>query len=239
MKTKRLLALLLFCGAVLAAAPRPEGVLRVVFVDQSDSPQASDAARWSQAAESAVFSPMRFGDAVIVFGVHDHTAESAPLFEAAIPVCAPDAGMDVVLAARKALRQAREGGVATIRAAFAAPVRSRSTRLVESFRRIPRDGRRAIEVLYLSDMLESTRELDLEHTAITDGNLTRLAQRAVDQYRLPHGMLDGVTFRVVLDSPAVGSRRVMANDHGALERFWRLLITSLGGAVVGFDSRIH
>lgn len=236
---RAVLTVLFLTSTAVAVGQQRDGVLRVIFVDQSDSQHTEDAVRWVKAAETCVFAPLRFGDAVLVYGVHDHTAESAPIFEAAVPMVAPDAGMDIVLPARKVLRQARENGITAIRAALSAPARSRSTRLVESLTRIPRDGWRSVEVLYLSDMLESTRELDLERTAITDGNVARSAQGVIDRYRLRRGLLDGVTIRVVLDSPAVGTKRVVANNHSALDRFWRLLITGLGGKLAAFDSRVQ
>ncbi|MCX6628888.1 MAG: hypothetical protein NTW28_14810 [Candidatus Solibacter sp.] len=78
-----------------------------------------------------------------------------------------------------------------------------------------------------------------ERTRITGANLIRLAQAAIDRYHLTRGALDGVTFVCVLDSPRVGSAVVKANDHEALDRFWRLIVTSLGGKLVAFDSRIQ
>lgn len=236
---KMIAASMLIAGVVHGASLPKGPVQRVLFVDESISPLTADLERWGQAAESGVFAPMHFGDAVLVFGVHDHTADSAPIFDASVPAFNPGAGMDVVLDARKKLRRAREDGAAAVRAALRSPVRSRSTRLVESLGRIPHDVSRATEVMYLSDMLESTHELDLERTPITDANVSRLVQLAVDRYHLRRGALSGVKIRVVLDSPAVGVSRPVANDHSSLERFWRLLFTSLGGTLVSFDSRVQ
>lgn len=233
MTTKLTIAMPLLCLVAFGATQR------VLFVDQSDSPPDADIERWSQAADSAVFATMQFGDSVVVFGVHDHTADSAPIFEASVPVCGPYAGMDCVIKARRALIQVRQNGAAAVRAALHSTVRSHSTRLIESLARIPRDANRTVEVMYLSDMLESTRELDLERTPITDANLGRLVQCAVERYHFRRGALDGVTVRAVLDSPPVGARRKMPNDHTALDHFWRLLITSLGGNLASFDSRVQ
>jgi hypothetical protein len=224
--------------ALSASVPRLP-VQRVVFVDLSESPGPDDAVRWREAANVKVFERTNFGDSVIVYAVHDHTAESAPLFEVSVPMLGPDASMDETLRARKLLRHARVDGPVKLDEALRAPVRSRSTRLIESLRRIPKDPGRATEVLYLSDMLESTSELDLERTRISNANIVHLAQAAIERYRLTPGALDGVTFYCVLDSPRVGTASRKANDHQSLERFWRLVVTSLGGNLASFDSRIQ
>jgi hypothetical protein len=232
--TKKLtIAMLLLCVAAFGATQH------VLFVDQSVSPPAADMERWSQAANSAVFAPLQFGDSVLVFGIHDHTADSAPIFDASIPTCGPYAGMDCVIQARRTLLQVRQNGLEAVRAALHSGVRSRTTKLIESLARIPHDPKHRVEVLFLSDMLESTRELDLERTSITDANVMRLVQSVVDRYRFRSGALNGVTVRAVLDSPPIGGRHVVANDHAALERFWRLLITGLGGNLASFDSRVQ
>ena len=229
---------LLMCIMAAAAALPHQAVQHVLFVDQSDSPQAPDIERWVTAAKISIFDPLSFGDAVLIYGVHDHTADAAPLFDKVVPPLPPNASMDIVIVLRKALREAREGGTAAVAAALRAPTRSRSTRLIESLGRVPRDSRRQVRVTYLSDMLECS-ELNLEKTAITDNNLQQLAQAAVDRYHLHRGALDGVHVRVVLDSPSIGSRRTVPNDHESLGRFWRLLFTSLGGTLDSFDSRIQ
>ncbi|HEY1754493.1 MAG TPA: hypothetical protein VGG72_03800 [Bryobacteraceae bacterium] len=94
------------------------------------------------------------------------------------------------------------------------------------------------EVLYLSDMAESTPELDLERVRITPANLAALVQSAVDRYHLARGALGGVTVTCVLDSPPIGAAVKKANDHQALESFWRLIVTGLGGNLASFDSRV-
>ncbi len=214
-------------------------VLRVIFVDLSASPAPADAERWLGAAAQIVFEQTHFGDSVIIFGVHDHTAESAPIFEAYVPNLAPDASMEVTINARRALRRARIDGLAKLRAVLNAPIRSRTTHLIESFHRIPRDSKRVTEVLFLSDMEESTSELDLERTRITQWNLARLARSAINRYQLSRGDLAGVNVYCVLDSPSIGAVAKKVNSRLALESFWRLIVTSLGGNLASFDSRIQ
>jgi hypothetical protein len=50
-------------------------------------------------------------------------------------------------------------------------------------------------------------------------------------------MLGGVKVTFVLDSPGVNRERPV-NDHTSLERFWRLVLDSLGAELLSFDSRI-
>src|SRR6266566_8234070 len=100
MKVKLLFAALVLAGMGFCASAQHVPVQRVVFVDQSASPSAEDIPRWAEAAKRKVFEPMGFGDSVIVYAVHDHTAESAPIFEATVPMLGLGAGMEETLRAR-------------------------------------------------------------------------------------------------------------------------------------------
>src|SRR5439155_20552132 len=129
--TMKVLLKLLFLTSVLqfrasaeTAGPAQAPVQHVIFVDQSASPGQGDAERWIEAANRMVFEPLRFGDSFIIYGVHDHTAESAPLLEVAVPAVSHDAGMDEIIRARVALRGAREKGAETVRTAVHSTVRS-------------------------------------------------------------------------------------------------------------------
>lgn len=118
-----------FAGSVFSG-PSPDRrttrppVQRVVFVDLSDSPWAGDATRWLDAAEREVFSELRFGDSVLIFGVHDHTAESAPIFDASVPLLPPDASMEVTVHVRRTLLLVRAAGKEKLQAALRAPAHS-------------------------------------------------------------------------------------------------------------------
>ena len=234
----------IFAGCLSPAQARPAApavsrpVMRVIFVDLTESARSpEDVTRWVETAKLRIFDRMTFGDGVVILPVDDHTAEAAPLFDKTVPKPRPGAGMEEILRARALLRQAREGGMRALAEAFRSPSRARSTRLLDSIRRVPHVPGTAVEVYYLSDMLESSPDLDLETIRLSRRNIPVLAQAAVTKHRFPAGAISGVTVYCILDSPALGSAQRL-NSRDDLDMFWRSIFTGLGGDLAVFDSRL-
>jgi hypothetical protein len=217
--------------------PAPRATRYYVFADASESIGAAQASRWSDAAATLVFNQLQPGDAVVVYAVTDHTDESAPVFDREIPAADPDAGLDVDLAARRALATARAGGLDAVTRALRSPVRARETRLLDALRRIGVDASRDTRAVFLTDGLESAPGLDLETTPLTDDNLLPILDVQSRRRSWARGMLRGVKVQFVLDSPEINQRR-RVNGHQRLERFWRTVVESLDAELVAFDSRI-
>ncbi|MEK7752167.1 MAG: hypothetical protein AAB654_09650 [Acidobacteriota bacterium] len=226
------------CDGVAASdegARRP--VLFVVFVDQSLSlqPDREQLEHWAAAAEHRVFSRFRAGDALYIYGIHDQSGAAASLFSETPRALPPDADMDTTMAIRREVAAVLASGRSWLREALQSSVRSRQTRLLEALPRIRKDPERAREALFLSDMLESTPELDLERSRLTDQNMPELVAAAVARHRLEKDLLAGVSITCVLDSPRIGAPR-RTNDRRTLECFWRMVLTGLGATLVSFDS---
>jgi hypothetical protein len=223
------------CGDDFTAHASATPTRYVIFVDRSLSPGTGQLALWTRAADVRVFQRLKPGDAITAYEVTDRTADTAPLVDIAIPP-ADDDGMDKTLRVRKILSNARSEGLQAVKDALSHPV-ARQTRLLDTIYRIPKDETRKLFVLYLTDGKESSPELDLERTRLTDDNFARLAQSAFTRHRWQPETLRGAAVQFVLDSP--GDYKVASvNGHQALERFWRLLFKNLGADLTSFDSRI-
>jgi hypothetical protein len=232
------LATLTLTGCLGTEPPPLTGRNYIVLVDQSGSGRGQEDLWW-RAADTLVLQKLDLGDSLVVFGVHNATAEAAPLLDEAIPHLNPDEGMPAVLKARKKLAEVKKAGAVEIRRALAVPVRASGTQLIESLKRLRPSPRAETIVLFLSDMLESSRLINLERTRIADANLAQLAQKAVDEIHLAGGSLAGAQIHCVLNSRAMNSAAIGSNSREMLERFWRTLFEFGGAVLVSFDSRIQ
>lgn len=206
-----------------------------LFADSSLSVGPEQATRWCDAATALVFNRLRPGDGVVVYPVNDRTDEVAPLYEGRVP--AAGIGRESETQSRRVLAEIRQRGRQAVSDALRVVERARQTRLLAGLRRVSADPGRETRVIFLTDGRESSPALDLESTRITDANLVRLVEAEAARGAWRPNMLGGISVTFVLDSPGVNRRRSV-NDHAALERFWRLVVSSLGGRMVAFDSRV-
>lgn len=210
------------------------GTRYVIFVDRSISAGSEQEKLWTEAADKLAYKRLHGGDAIMVFEISELTAERSPVQDITIP---PRNGtMERDLEIRRLIAKARTEGLAAIANALEHAT-AKETRLLDSIDRIPKDGSRTGFVLYLTDALESSPELNLERVQLTEKNTVPLAQSAVLRHHWQRGALSDVTVQFVLDSPALNKPHAI-NDHRALNNFWKLLLTSLGADLKAFDSVI-
>lgn len=241
--TAAVLALLLASTAVSAQQDAPQPVLYALFIDLSDSGKGQEG-HWSAAAERMVFSRFRPGDALLIFGIHDHTAESAPLFPAeqqSWETFSIDmkAGMKLVTESRRRFQDVLTAGRRAVQDAFKKQYRAKETKIVEGIRRIPRVGNRQVRAVFFSDVLESTSGLNLERLRLTDQNTSPLVEVATKSHRLKKDSHAGVSVSCVLDSPRIGQSPSSPNSRDALEQFWKALFEFVGARLQWFDSTAY
>ena len=234
--TVSVLVLVLFIPCTAAQEWTP--TLYVLFIDMSVSGRGQEA-HWQSAAEQMVFSRFRAGDALVVYGLHDHTGESAALFQGETPVVDLKAGRDATVEARRRYAATLSSGREVVRQALAAnSVRAKETRVVESLRRVPKANGRRVKLIYFSDMLESTKTLDLERLRLTGQNTGALVEAAVMTFHVEKGSLVGVSVYCVLDSPNIGQASGSPSPRSALERFWKAVLDAAGARLEWFDSTV-
>jgi len=199
------------CGSLTAQASTTRSRY-VLFIGRSLSLGAEQLDPWARAAEKRVFKRLQQGDAVTEYEVADRTADTAPLIDIAIPPLDDATGMEETLRVRRMLATVRSEGMEAVKSA---PRHStaRQTRLFDSIHRIPKDESRKIFVLYLTDALESSPELDLERTRLTDEDLVPLAQAAFTRHRWQREALRGAAVQFVLDFPGANKRQPLRSPN--------------------------
>lgn len=231
----RLSPMIILCLGLLLTGcsdPAPKATQYVVIVDGSISP-GDQSQLWIPAVEVRVCKNLAAGDAVAVFEVGAYTAERAPAYEGMIPRLE---GMRGELIVRQTVKDACRKVTDAVRTVLTGAA-ARQTRLLDSIPRIPREPSRSVRVLYLTDAVEASPELNLERVLLDDQTLDSLPQQIVAAHGWPKEMLTGALVDFVLDSPPPGSRPRL-NSRAHLERFWRSVFQALGADLRSFDARI-
>lgn len=127
----------LILSGCLVEPGTPTGGRLFIFIDQSASIR-RDQPRWETEARqlATVIEP---GWNVTLFGIHDQTLGSPPLFQAEVPGLSPDAGMDEAIASKRAKLAARKGLIEAFQRALSQTARARQTDLLSAIDRIPHD----------------------------------------------------------------------------------------------------
>jgi hypothetical protein len=210
----------------------PKANQYVVIVDGSISP-GDQSQLWIPAVEARVCKNLAAGDTVAVYEVGAYTAERAPAYEGVIPQLE---GMRGELIVRQAVKDACRKITDAVRTVLTGAA-ARQTRLLDSIPRITCDPGRSVSVLYLTDAVEASPELNLEQVLLDDQTLDSLPQQIVAARGWPKEMLAGALVDFVLDSPPPGSRPRL-NSRAHLERFWRSVFQAVGADLRSFDARI-
>ena len=222
------------CGA--SATPNRRAIKFVLFLDLSASVPPSECDRWLQQAGRLV---PDYGDAVEVFPLHEQTLAAGPLMEAEIPALSRDPGFDELARARRIRTQMRESLAGVLRKSFAASARSSATDVFSAIDRIRPDlaGRRTT-VIFFSDMLNSTREGNLEKApALAPSAVPVLIRSVAATHGWSTATLRGVDVYCILNSLESG-RAAPVNDRRALHRFYGAMFQSIGARLVVFDTHL-
>ncbi len=231
-------ALLAATGCGAQAAPPSSGRDIFVFLDLTASVTGAQRELWkSEAAQ--LTAGLGDNSSVSVYAIHDHTMEAAQLFRAEIPAPAGDGTRSDAQKQKTARLEARKGSLAAIAAALETGGQAPRTDIFSAIDRIHARSGRHVEIYFLSDMLNSTPDFNME----TPGSLTRatipdrirlLAQR----HTWRPGQLAGAEVYCVLNS-------VASNGHGpAVDRltqqaFYQALFESLGARLALYDTNLN
>jgi hypothetical protein len=233
-------AALLLAGCSAPAAERSPGRRVILFIDQSASIDRDQRRQWRNDANGLV-GGIRDGWSVSIFGIHDHTLESAPLFEVDIPMFVSDGTSKTAAARNAAIQTARQAALAAVEKALDTSGAAR-TDIFSALDRVHPDPRsRPTVIVFFSDMLNSTSELNMERTgSVTLQNIGALIPSLARRHLWRKDSLAGSEVYCVLNSIEIGrnappvDRRVQevfyAGLFGAMSAKLARYETSLGGA---------
>lgn len=222
------------------AADRSPGRRVILFIDQSASIDRDQRRQWQNDA-SGLVRGIRDGWSVSIFGIHDHTLESAPLFEVDIPMFVSDGTSKTAAARNAAIQAARQAAVAAVEKALDTSGAARTDIFSALDRVHPDPQSRPTTIVFFSDMLNSTSELNMERTgSVTLQNIGALIPSLARRHLWRKDSLAGSEVYCVLNSIEIGrngppvDRRVQKvfyeNLFGAMSARLARYETSLGGA---------
>lgn len=224
-------------GCSARGADNKVGYRLIIFLDQTASIDAAQRTAWTGEA-SGLARQLAGGSSITIYPIHDRTMDAAPLFQADIPVVSDNATSDIALAGHKALLRARNGSLAAIEKGLDTGPAIR-TDIFSSIDRIRPDPlHRRTMIVYFSDMLNSTPDLNME----TPGTIKRPSIGAqIEALARRHywqtGQLAGDDVYCVLNSIESGHRGP-AVDRLTQKAFYDALFQALGARLVSYETHL-
>jgi hypothetical protein len=246
---KKLLALMVILGvAVLCVAafyvlsgnpPEKTGkraVRLIIFVDQSASIPEAQQTQWEKTA-GQLFDRLGTGDGIVIFGLHDQSLNAKPIYQADVPILDDEAGLEDRARWKRRLNQIREQAKAAFQQALNPQQRALSTDIFSAINRVQPDRSRKTVLIFMSDMLHSTPELDLEKVRLSEEKISDLLNPVIAKHRWPKGMLAEAEVHCVLNSVNMRESSPL-NDRIILQQFWATLFEYLGAGVETFETHL-
>lgn len=227
--------LLAGCGGDTGQAS-PRGTHYYLFIDQSFSLAPAQGDAWSKLAERSLrhLSP---GDAITMFGLHDHTRDASALFDEATTFVPRSQGASKQNAGAQRLKTVKADALAAVTAALQSRT-SQWTDVLGAFDRIrpDPDGRR-LEAILMTDALHSTRDLDLERVRLRSETLPAVLEAAGTGHHWSKTTLAGVDVRFLLNGAQIGDKPAIVS-RDVLHQFYEAMVKGLGGRLTSFDTSL-
>jgi hypothetical protein len=230
-------AALALSGCAARGGDRPTGARLIVFLDQTASIDAAQRTAWMKDA-TGLTRQLAGGSSIAIYPIHDRTMDAAPLFTAEIPDSKDDATADEARAQHLAIVRAREGAQAAIEKGLDAGPASR-TDIFSTLDRIQPDSRqRRTVVVYFSDMLNSTSDLNMEIPgALRRSNIPSELQGLAHRHYWGPSQLKGAEVFCVLNSIQSGHRGP-AVDRLTQKAFYEALFQALGARLMVYETHL-
>lgn len=231
-------AVLAATGCSARGDARSSGRDVYVFLDLSASVTPAQRALWkSQAAHLT----NNLGDdsTIAIYPIHDHTMDAARLFEAQITAAAEDGTRTSAQKQKAARGLARKGSFAAIVNAFDSGGGALRTDIFSALDRVHVDsGGRRVEIYFLSDMLNSTPDFDMEiPSTLTRSNIADHINQLARRHSWRSGQLSGAEVYCLLNSVPSGGHGP-AVDRLTQQAFYQALFESLGARLMVYDTNI-
>jgi hypothetical protein len=213
------------------------GFRLIVFLDQSASVDAAQRAAWMNEATDLT-RQLAGGSSIAIYPIHDRTMDSAPIFEADIPEAKDDATSDEARAQHQALARVRDGARAAIAKGLDGGTAVR-TDIFSTVDRIQPDPRqRRTVIVYFSDMLNSTSDLNMEVPGtIRRSNISTELQGLARRHYWQASQLAGDEVFCVLNSIESGHKAPTV-DRLTQRVFYGALFQALGAQLVDYETHL-
>lgn len=217
-------------------APRPSRYL--IFLDLSDSISQRQRDLWIDILTREILNAVGPGDELAIFGLHGRTGDSAPLFDRTLPSADRGDTYTGLVALQAETRQLREDAAAVIRDTLTPGKAARQSDIISAFDRVhPDSSFGATRMVFVSDMLNYTPELDLQTRPLQEAHLAEVIEHLCGAHRWPSSLLQHTEVYCLLNDLGEGDKGA-ANNRIVLHRFWDELIRSLAGRLVTFETHL-
>ncbi|MCK4303626.1 MAG: hypothetical protein KAY24_05245 [Candidatus Eisenbacteria sp.] len=233
-----LLGLGLFCLA--STGVRKSEVIHtqyLIFIDQTGSiSSVAQRNHWVQLLIDEVLGCMQPGDCIQIFAIHDRTRDAAPLYMGKISAVPQDAVMGELQRARSEMTVVRREAGEAIQRAMTIKKAAKATDLLGAIDRCHADPCKwHTKLIFASDMLHSSSDINLERTALPENGIGNLVAALLARHGWPGSTLAQVQVYCLLNNVPPGASRPV-NGRRILRQFWTELVISLGGELVCFET---
>lgn len=210
----------------------------VIFIDQSASIDRAQRGQWQTDAER-ILAGLAGGWSLTVYAIHDQTSDAAPLFDGEVPDWSEDATFDAASAQKANLMRIRHDATAAVRKALDVGGGATQTDLFGGIDRVRVDAkRRPTTIVYFSDMLNSTPELNMERAnSLTRARIPEHIQNLARRHQWRPDTLAGAEIYCVLNSIESG-RHGPAVDRLTQRSFYETLFRALGARLAVYDTHL-
>lgn len=232
------MAALAAIGCSVHAEPHESGRSLFVFLDLSASITSAQRALWEREG-ARLANGLPDDSSIAIYAIHDHTMDTARLFEAEIPAPLADGTRSAAEKQKAARKAAREGALAAILGALDSGGDAQRTDIFSAINRIrpPRDGRH-LQIIFFSDMLNSTPDFNMELPgSLARSNLMDRVAQLAQRHSWHSAQLAGAEVYCVLNSISSG-KRGPAIDRLTQQAFYQALFESLGARLISYDTNI-
>jgi hypothetical protein len=182
-----------------------------------------------------VLSRLKAGDEIEIFALHSQTLNAKPIFQAAVPPLGEEPWLGEFSRSKSRMAQVRREARESFNQALHTQQRALATDIFSAIDRVKPDQTRETVLIFMSDMLNSTQELDLEKVRLTEKNIAELVNSLVVKRGWQRGMLNGTKVRCLLSSVKMHDSAPLDNRQ-ALIQFWKTLFEFLGAKVETFET---
>ncbi len=214
------------------------GLRMYVFVDDSASVSPAQRAMWQRDAERLLH---RIGPGwhITMFPVNGQTGAAGALFDMEVPALSSDPQLDERQHNRALLLRTREGVKGAFGRAFTEGGHAESTDILSAIDRIhPDSSGRTTAVVFFSDMLNATRELNMERAdRFGRDRFAGVIQSAAQNHNWSSDQLRGIDIYCVLNSAGLRDSGASALRRVSRE-FYEALFSALGGRLRLFETQL-
>ena len=228
----------LFMGRAHAEPARPAHTY-LIWLDVTRSIKQPDIQRWRETLERSLLPTIVCGDRVVLFPIQKDSTQSAPWVEWITTPLDDEPTKSELLACRKAQAELKRRVHTLFQEVTATPTVASWTDILGSLERLdsyrPRLTQGPVTVLYLSDMVQASPELNLEKVKLSPEKIEPLTDEIIARHKQALAGWAGVTVRCWLNKLEADAASPL-NAQPILKLFYHTLFLKTGSTLSEFQA---